>query len=186
MDAKNKEEKKLLPQQIIFLDNYFTNNFNGTRAAISAGYSEKNARNTSTALLKDPLIREEISRRLALTRKSKEELRDIVLELWTDVSMVTIDMFIDKVIKTGPKAGTIKWKDIKDWTPAMKKAVSGFKYDRFGTMTIELSGKQWAADSLAKHLGIYVDDSDKDKKKTANVVIMLPDNGRKVVDSEKK
>lgn len=178
MSEKKTKEIELSIQMTAFVDNYVTNRFNGTQAAISAGYSENSARSIACDLLKRPDVKAEIAKRLTESRKGKEELMELVLTQWEAVVMVTIDMFIEKVMKQGKRKGEIIWKDPKDWTQAMKNAVSGFKYDRFGTMSIELNGKQAAADSLAKHLGIYADTVDKDKNKGANVVIMLPDNGR--------
>ena len=181
---KEEERKPLTTQEKLFVDNYLSNGFNGTKAATSAKYAHKNAANMASLLLKRPEVQEEIEKFLEKSRADNEGLRQIVLDLWQSVATVTIDMYIEKIYKQGKKAGTIEWKDISNWSPAMKKACSGIKYDRYGIISIELNGKQWASDSICKYLGLYKTD-DGDKGKTNNgVVIMLPDNGRRVYDAK--
>lgn len=52
-------------KQRAFIDEYFKNGFNATRAAIAAGYSEKTARQMGAENLSKPVIREAIDARLA-------------------------------------------------------------------------------------------------------------------------
>lgn len=47
---------KLTPKQSIFVAEYLANGLNATRAAISAGYSEKTAQEQSSCLLSNPIV----------------------------------------------------------------------------------------------------------------------------------
>lgn len=175
---ENKELKPLTTQELLFIDAYLSNGFNGTKAAMSAKYSPRNSANIASSLLKRAEVIAEIEKFLADSRTNSENLRQTVMELWAAIATVTIDMFIEKVIRQGKRAGTVVWKDIKDWTPEMKKACSGIKYDRYGVMTIELNGKQWASDSIAKYLGLWREEDKGKGNNQNNVVFYLPDNGR--------
>ena len=55
---------KLRPQQQAFVNNYLDNGFNGTRAAIDAGYSKRSAAEQSSYLLRSPKVAQAIDKGL--------------------------------------------------------------------------------------------------------------------------
>lgn len=77
------KEKRLSTKQRIFIEEYIKNGFDGTKAAISAGYKEKHAKSTAYKLLhNNPLIDEQLSKRsaeiLEERKISADELYDYV------------------------------------------------------------------------------------------------------------
>jgi len=53
----------LSPKQLKFIDEYFANNFNGTQAAISAGYKPNSANEQAAQLLARLSIKSEVEKR---------------------------------------------------------------------------------------------------------------------------
>lgn len=64
----------LTPKQRKFIDAYFQNGMNATRAAITAGYSEKTARQMGSENLSKPDIKEAIEQRLDAYSMSTNEV----------------------------------------------------------------------------------------------------------------
>lgn len=63
------------PKHRRFIDEYFANGFNATRAAIKAGYSERSARSTASEILTYPDVKAEVERLLeAYSMPTKEIL----------------------------------------------------------------------------------------------------------------
>lgn len=69
----------LTARQATFVREYLAH-FNGTRAAITAGYSEKTARAIASENLKKPVIRAEIARCQTDLRKRLEPMADAILK----------------------------------------------------------------------------------------------------------
>jgi phage terminase small subunit len=65
---------KLTDKQQRFIDEYLSNGFNATQAAISAGYSEKTARSIGCENLTKPNIRAAVDARLAESAMSANEV----------------------------------------------------------------------------------------------------------------
>jgi len=79
-------------KQRAFIDEYFKNGFNATRAAIAAGYSEKTARFIAAENLSKPNIRQAIDERLAEeTISANEALRRL-----SDHAMGTMEDFVNE------------------------------------------------------------------------------------------
>ena len=68
MSATSKEKlKKLTPKQSLFVKCYLENGFNGTKACIDAGYSEKTAPSQANENLIKPNIQEAIAKHQEVT-----------------------------------------------------------------------------------------------------------------------
>lgn len=86
------EKRKLTRKQELFIEYYLANGFNGTKAAIDAGYSEHTAHSIANENLKKPEIKAEIERlnkeRVSGVILSKEtllkHLNDIMVSNMTD------------------------------------------------------------------------------------------------------
>jgi len=82
------KEYKLSPKQIAFCDAYLANGFNGTQAAITAGYSPKTANEQASRLLANVNIQKYIkSKQEPLAEKFKvtreylvEKLNNVILD----------------------------------------------------------------------------------------------------------
>lgn len=73
---------KLTTKQQRFIEEYCSNGFNGTQAAISAGYSEKTAYSIANENLTKPEIKEEIDKYKAkLAQEAEITAMDLVREL---------------------------------------------------------------------------------------------------------
>lgn len=88
--SDNAQEAKLTWKQKIFVDEYLVD-FNATRAAIAAGYSEKTAYSIGWENLRKPEIKAELDRRLDEVRMSKGE----VLRRQSDIAAGDIADFMD-------------------------------------------------------------------------------------------
>jgi phage terminase small subunit len=109
--------KNLTKKQEFFVAEYMTD-FNATRAAIAAGYSEKGAEQTASQLLRNPKVAEEIAK-LSEKRLKKLDLSAemIVAELKKLAFYDPIHLFEDD--------GSVK--RIKDIPEAMRKALTSFE-----------------------------------------------------------
>ena len=75
--------RKLTAKQQRFVEEYCGNGFNATKAAISAGYKQTNARQTASENLSKPDIQQAIQEFMnKATKKALVTTEDIVKELW--------------------------------------------------------------------------------------------------------
>lgn len=83
----------LTPKQKAFCDEYLANGYNGTKAAIAAGYSPKTAFSIATENLKKPLIKEyldEAKKKLYTSRiATAKELLETLTSIIRDEEVTT-------------------------------------------------------------------------------------------------
>ena len=148
---------KLTPKQERFIDEYLID-FNATRSAIAAGYSEKTANRIGAENLSKLVIQKEIEAR-------KNELKQ--------VSQVTQEQIIDeykKIAFLNPQElfnadGSVK--PINELSEDVARAISSIEnqeqtYDgvKIGEIKkMKVWDKLKALDSLGKHLGIFNKDT---------------------------
>ena len=72
---------------------------------------------------------------------------------------------------------TQKLKEFSEMTKDQRAAIQGVKYDKYGNSIIQLSNKQQALDSLARHLGMFID---KSEVKTEGITRIINVNPTKV------
>jgi phage terminase small subunit len=158
--------KELTPKQKRFCQEYIID-FNGTQAAIRAGYSKKTAKELASQLLTKLNIQTEIQG-LAniITDKALVTTEEIVREYkklaFTDsadlfdfkvemVSVINDDGEVEEKPVTKPFL-----KDYKDIPPEALAAISEIRETNQG-IAIKLHSKQAALDSLSKYQGIFTD-----------------------------
>lgn len=98
---------RLTDKRRAFIDAYMSNGFNGTKAALAAGYKESNARSTASDLLSAEIVRAEIDKRMAAAAMNANE----VLARLTAMARVDMGAFIgvkERDLKTHPEAFLIK------------------------------------------------------------------------------
>ena len=132
---------KLTPKQMRFVDEWLID-FNGTQAAIRAGYSEKTAAATAARLLRNVNIQAEISRRQKdLQRRTEVTQEQVVKELarlaFADASVVCVT-------------------DFDNLTEDQRAAIQGIKPTNFG-WEIKLCDKLKALELLGRHIGMFND-----------------------------
>jgi phage terminase small subunit len=120
--------KKLTPKQQAFVDEYLID-FNATRAAIKAGYSEKTAKEIGAENLTKPNIQQAISN---VQRKRSERT-----EITQDYVLITIQQTIERCKQAEPVLD-------REGAPTGE-----YKFDS----TAVLKG----CDLLGKHLGMFKD-----------------------------
>lgn len=75
-----KENNKLSPKQKLFVDKYVAYGFNGHRAAVDAGYSEKTADVQASKMLRIPKIKNYLAERIKYVITNTDELSIQLIE----------------------------------------------------------------------------------------------------------
>lgn len=156
---------KLTDQQKQFCHQYIMCNFNGTKAAAAAGYSEKAARNTACVLLDNPdviaylkILKDDLGRTLGITRQrvaqelAKIAFYDARLLFNDDGTAKQMGELDDDV------AGAIEGLDVYEEKDFIDGSPIGV------TKKIKLGNKNKALDSLNRMLGY----NEPDKKQFQN------------------
>lgn len=136
------------PKQERFCREYMVD-FNGTQAAIRAGYSPATATVQASNLLAKPHIQTFVK---SLTAKINENLRitpERVAEEWRRMAFYDIADYYEP-----NKKGKMVLKALRDLTPEQRSAIHEIDYD---TQKIKLYNRDPALDKLAKHLKMYTD-----------------------------
>lgn len=152
------ERDKLSIQQRTFVQHYLTNNWNGTRAAIAAGYSKKSAASASSYLLNNPNVKEEIAEALRKSHLSSEK----VLARLAEMATADLTEFTDS-------DGKIVWDKVRAKGYLVRKHRQRVLYRRgprgkngksdidSSECEIELYDSQKALEVVARHLGLVGD-----------------------------
>ena len=69
---------------------------------------------------------------------------------------------------------TQKLKEFSEMTKDQRAAIQGLKYDKYGNPIIQLSNKQQALDSLARHLGMFIDKSEVKSEAITRIINVNP------------
>lgn len=160
---------KLTAKQQRFVEEYLVD-LNATQAAIRAGYSAKNAGKIGPELLGKTRIQEAINTAMQERGKRTEITVDRVLaELgkiaFTDVSdyleIRTERILVDRDPETMEPISEIRQlvllKDTADIPPDKLAAISEVKQAKDGSISYKLHDKKGALDSIAKHLGMFIE-----------------------------
>lgn len=148
---------KLTSKQRAFIDHYVTNGFNGTRAAIAAGYAESGAHVEAVRLLKIAKIKSEIEEALEHHAMGRNE----VLARLTDFARGDLGDIYNE------DTGQIDWKKIRaaglthlvkkiDHTTKRTTLPDGTDIEIFEDK-IELHDPMKAITLIGKQLGLFVD-----------------------------
>ncbi len=174
---EDKEElKPLTDKQENFAQEYIKD-YNGTQAAIRAGYSKDTAAVIASENLRKPNIELRINTlREEIYKRNQVTIDEVISGLGEFFRLDIGEVFNED--------GSVK--EISDLSERARKAIKNikiqeYKYDDGSTSekrTIELYDKLAAADKLLKNLGGYEKDNN---QRSANITIFeLPDNGRDV------
>ena len=150
--------EELTDKQRQFVDEYIID-FNATQAAIRAGYSEKTAKTTAAQNLSKRNIQEALQKAIQ-GRSDRTQIRqDDVIKEWAKIAFYDPRDFFDE---------NKKLKDITELDESSAAAIAGMDVTQrcvgtkddpeWETITkIKLVDKKGALDSVAKHLGMFVD-----------------------------
>lgn len=158
---------KLTPKQAMFVKEYLVD-LNATQAAIRAGYSKKTAEAIGLENLGKPRIQTEINKAIAERSERTEIKADDVLNRYENMAKANITDYMDVktiLIKIGEtedgepiyeKRDEAILKDFSQLTRDQTYAIESIKYGRYG-LEFKLADKKGANDSIAKHLGMFVE-----------------------------
>jgi phage terminase small subunit len=159
---------------------YYLQNFNGTQAALNAGYSKNSANNESSRILNTPNVK------LLLNRASQIMSRDVSLsakQLIEEYIKIAFADIIDFVSFDGRRV------KLKDSANIDGRLITEVKQGKDG-ITVKLVDKKWAMDKLEKLLDFMPDKrldldykkyelakkiADKDNKEGTGKVIIVND-----------
>lgn len=153
---------KLPPMQDRFVDEWLID-FNGTQAAIRAGYSERSARSIAGRLLTKDNIQREISRRQKDLQRRTEVTQDrVVKELariafadMTDYAQVETRM-IEKDDGTELSYQAVTLTETAELSADQRAAIAGIKQGVNG-VEVKLHDKIKALELLGRHIGMFND-----------------------------
>jgi phage terminase small subunit len=143
-------------REIAFCENYISNNFNATQAAIKAGYSEKTAGVIACENLKKPKIRQYVKKRI---KELLSETEMLTLEWLRHVkSIATFDL--RDVVEWDDGRVTLKSSDeIPDDAAIALNEVSQTDTMHGSTIRIKANDKNKALELLGKYLAILNDNA---------------------------
>ena len=152
---------KLTAKQIRFVDEYLVD-FNGTQAAIRAGYSEKTAAATAARLLRNVNIQNEISRRQKDLQKRTEVTQERVVMELARVAFADATDFVQvetRIINRGDIEVPIELavhKETAELSADQRAAIASIKQGANG-VDIKLHDKIKALELLGRHIGMFND-----------------------------
>lgn len=140
----------LTAKQRRFVEEYLVD-LNATQAAVRAGYSKKTARQVGAENLTKPVIRAAIDE----AQKARSERTGItatkVLQEYAHIAFADIR----RVVKW--EGNTLTLKDSRELSEADAAAISEVSQSSNGDMRVKFHSKSSALDSIAKHLGMFIE-----------------------------
>lgn len=180
-DQTAKPTRKLTPKKEVFCAEYIID-FNGSQAAIRAGYSERSSRVIAHEMLSDPMVSERVQQLIAERSQRTEITADRVLR---EVARIGLS----DVRRLFTKTGTMKpIHELDDDTAAAVASVevmeefSGRGEDRVlvgHVKKIKLWDKNSAAEKLMKHLGLFEKDNAQGADALRSVLVEFVSAGQK-------
>lgn len=180
---------KLTEKRKRFVDEWLID-FNGTQAAIRAGYSEKTAAATAARLLRNVNIQNEISRRQKdLQRRTEVTQERVVMEL-ARVAFADATDYVGVEIRTYTKedGGELAYpavvlKETAELSTDQRAAIASIKQGANG-VEVKLCDKIKALELLGRHIGMFNDKLDIKATVTENPFAGLStEELRNVIDS---
>lgn len=187
-----KENNKLSPKQKLFVDKYVAYGFNGHKAAVDAGYSEKTADVQASKMLRIPKIKKYLAKRIKYVITNTDELSIQLIEKLKTIAFSNI-------------------KDIAFWNDGCVDFYDSDKLDDSETFAIsEISGKTYydaegtpvnsnvkvkmvdklkAIDMLARFVELYEVNKDEDEEKdnlTESEKLSKQERTEKLLDIQKR
>lgn len=162
---------KLTPKQAMFVKEYLVD-LNATQAYLRAGYkvSENVAAVNAKRLLSNAKIDAAVQKAMEKRSDRTEITADKVLEEYAKLGFSEVSDYLEVVTErvlvgydkeTGEPISDISqfvlMKDTKDIPPEKLAAISEVKQHKDGSISFKLHDKRGALDSIARHLGMFVE-----------------------------
>lgn len=153
---------KLPPMQDRFVDEWLID-FNGTQAAIRAGYSERSARSIAGRLLTKDNIQAEISRRQRDLQRRTEVSQERVVKELARVAFADATDYVQVETRTVEKNDgtelsyqTVTLTETAELSADQRAAIASIKQGANG-VEIKLHDKIKALELLGRHIGMFND-----------------------------
>ena len=169
MAKTGRKAEKLTDLQKKFIKEYLID-LNITAAALRAGYSEKTAYSIGQETFYKPHIQAAIQKEMNKRARRTEITADKVLEEYAKLGFSDVTDYLQVVTErilvghdkeTGEPISDISqfvlMKDTKDIPPEKLAAISEVKQHKDGSISFKLHDKRGALDSIARHLGMFVE-----------------------------
>lgn len=156
--------KKLTQKEDDFCFHYVNdveNMYNGTQAALSAGYSQNTAGSIASENLKKPHIRDRITELIEEKKDIFAELREKIIAEYKKIAFTDIKEFVD-LGKSEVSSVTIK-----DLEEVDGSCIESIKETKDG-ISFKLHDKHKALEKLGQYVELFEDDKDK-----GNVTIII-------------
>ena len=154
MPRKRKPRAKPVPRKVTHRQQAFAReylvDYNGTQAAIRAGYSKKGAAQQASALLRLPKVIEKFAKRAAPVKKRAELKASELLEVMQLVAYGDVSNLFK------PSSGNGSVSTIKDMRELGEDQVlvAGYKPGSDGSVEFKFENRMRARELLMKHLGL--------------------------------
>lgn len=158
---KGGDDVKLPPMQDRFVDEWLID-FNGTQAAIRAGYSERSARSIAGRLLTKDNIQAEISRRQKDLQRRTEISQDRVVKELARIAFADTADYVQvetRIINRGEVKVPIELvvhKETAELSADQRAAIASIKQGAHG-VEVKLHDKIKALELLGRHIGMFND-----------------------------
>lgn len=153
---------KLTAKRKRFVDEWLID-FNGTQAAIRAGYSEKTAAATAARLLRNVNIQNEIARRQRDLQKRTEVTQDRVVKELARIAFANIADYVHVETQTRTKDDgtevtyqTVMFNETQELSADQRAALAVVKQSVNG-FELKLHDKIKALELLGRHIGMFND-----------------------------
>ncbi|MEM1182176.1 MAG: terminase small subunit [Acidobacteriota bacterium] len=148
----------LTDKQRAFVDEYLVD-FNGTQAAIRAGYSEKTAGSMAHENLKKPEIQAALAERIADRRERTEIDQDAIVRRLLTQSTLDVGELVSWGLKSvdGKPKPWVKVVPTEDIPKEYREAIETVEIGQGGSLKVKLGSKLKAMELLMRHLGMFRD-----------------------------
>ena len=187
--AKTKNNK-LNTRQKLFVEHYVANGFNGTQAAISAGYAPKNAAITASKLLSMAKVQEYLSKRIKKVLSNTDQLSVQLISKLKDIAFSNVSDIMSWSTEGG--ADLISSDDLTDSqsyaiseissTPCATKEGDIYGY----AVKVKQADKLKALEMLAKFVKLYEDNKPEDEEETEVVKLTKQERTNKLLEYQEK
>lgn len=150
----------------------YLKDFNSTRAAVAAGYSERSAKQMGYKLIRRPAIAEF----LRVTQEARAKKADIDAgQVLGELKLVAASDIVDVAAQL---FGEDLAKKIAAIPEKARRAIASVKLTKDGGIEFRFWPKVEALDRLARHLNLFEKDDSGSKNGDVSVTVYVPDNGR--------
>lgn len=183
------KQAKKSPRQIIFVREYIKD-FNGSRAAIAAGYSKRSAGSAAYDLLNNPRVQADIERccnrhaaKLEISReKVLGELAKLGFSNMADYTAVQADgsAVVDLSGVSRDKMAAVEAIETREYVEPGADSEDGRRVVR--NIKIKLSNKREALELLGKHLRLFNDPEQSARGGVQVILVDIPRPDRPAID----